>query len=477
VVRTLEARMGDEAFRDGVRRYIARHAYGNTVTDDLWRALDADAAHPVRAIARDLTLQPGVPLLVERDARCVAGRTEVTLSQQQFSIDAPRVARWHTPVALAVLGGGTTQALIDGPRPQRVTVPGCGPLVINAGQSSYLRVRYSDAGLKALVERFADLGVDDQLGLLADTQALAYAGELPLGSLVEMMQGVSPDADPLVLEQVVDMLTELDALHDGLPAQAAFRALARGMLDPALGRVGLFEVDGESGAAAELRASLILAQATFDDGQVVSEVQRRFRRWQAEPASLTGDLREAVLGVVALRADAATWDTLHALASAAGSPLEKARFYKLLGAARDRGQADRALALAISGEPPATVAGSLLRSVGERHPAATLDFIDTHWPQVEPLFGDGAAATIAARFFDSGADATLAARLQAFVDARVPAATRARLDKNVGLIRYRAAVRGQRLPRLDRWIAEQPPLPAPGVVVVPEDGGRRAPTN
>ena len=77
VVRTLEAWMGDDAFRDGVRRYIAAHAYGNTVTDDLWQSLDAHGARPVRAIARDLTLQPGVPMLVEHDARCVGGHTEV----------------------------------------------------------------------------------------------------------------------------------------------------------------------------------------------------------------------------------------------------------------------------------------------------------------------------------------------------------------------------------------------------------------
>jgi aminopeptidase N len=126
VVRTLEATMGDDAFRDGVRRYIAAHAYGNTVTDDLWQSLDAHAARPVRAIARDLTLQPGVPMIVEHDARCVAGRTEVTLSQDQFTVGSPRVARWHAPVTLAVLGGGSARAVITGPTPQRVTVPGCG---------------------------------------------------------------------------------------------------------------------------------------------------------------------------------------------------------------------------------------------------------------------------------------------------------------------------------------------------------------
>ena len=465
VVRTLEAWMGDDAFRDGVRRYIARHAYGNTVTDDLWRSLDEQAVHPVRAIARDLTLQPGVPMLVEHDARCVAGRTEVTLSQGQFTVAGTHAGRWHAPVTLAVLGGGSTSAVIDGPKPQRVTVPGCGPLVINAGQSSYLRVRYSDAGLADLADRFAQLSVDDQLGLLADTQALAHAGKLPMSALLALMRQVPATADPLVVELLVEQLTDLDALHDGLATQRDFRAFARDLLHPMFDRVGWMPENGEAGAIATLRVDVIQALGRFDDPAIVAGAQERFKRFETDPASLQGDVREAVLGVVALRADALTWDSLHAMASKTTSELEKAGFYELLGTARDPAQARRALALAISGEPPATVAGSLLRAVGTAHPGATLAFIDAHWAQVEPLFGDGAAATIAARFFDTGADRALATRLDRFVNARVPAATRARIVKNAALIRYRATVRDQRVPEADRWIGDAttmrnpPPLP------------------
>ena len=47
VIRMLESYLGEDAFRDGVRRYIHDHAYGNTTTDDLWAAMDrgSQAAH------------------------------------------------------------------------------------------------------------------------------------------------------------------------------------------------------------------------------------------------------------------------------------------------------------------------------------------------------------------------------------------------------------------------------------------------
>ncbi len=38
VIRMLEGFVGADAWREGVRNYMKAHAYGNTVSDDLWRA-------------------------------------------------------------------------------------------------------------------------------------------------------------------------------------------------------------------------------------------------------------------------------------------------------------------------------------------------------------------------------------------------------------------------------------------------------
>src|SRR5581483_7431154 len=63
VIRMLEAYAGEDAWRTGVRAFVAKHAYGVATSDDLWREIDAAAHKPVSAVARDFTLQPGVPLI------------------------------------------------------------------------------------------------------------------------------------------------------------------------------------------------------------------------------------------------------------------------------------------------------------------------------------------------------------------------------------------------------------------------------
>ena len=84
VIRMLEGYVGAEPWRAGVRRYIQTHAYANTVSDDLWRDIEAEAGKPITAIAHDFTLQPGVPLVTVGDVACREGASQVSLAQGEL---------------------------------------------------------------------------------------------------------------------------------------------------------------------------------------------------------------------------------------------------------------------------------------------------------------------------------------------------------------------------------------------------------
>ncbi len=157
VIRMLEASLGETGFRDGIRRYMRRYAYGNAVTDQLWSELATATNRPVIDIARDFTLQPGVPLVQAEAGRCESGRTRVTLTQGRFETGTPSPARltWRIPVTLqAVDSKATASALLgkDG-APVSVEVGGCGPVVVNAGQTGYFRTQYTGADLARIRER------------------------------------------------------------------------------------------------------------------------------------------------------------------------------------------------------------------------------------------------------------------------------------------------------------------------------------
>ena len=54
---------GAERFRDGVRRYLEAHRFGNTETADLWDAIEEASGEPVRDIMDTWILQGGFPLV------------------------------------------------------------------------------------------------------------------------------------------------------------------------------------------------------------------------------------------------------------------------------------------------------------------------------------------------------------------------------------------------------------------------------
>ena len=103
VLRMLEQHIGPEVFRDGVRTYLKAHAYGNTVTSDLWDALEDASGAPVRDVMDTFILQGGHPLVSLHGD---------TLSQQPFAL-GPGPRRRHVVhrvgVARARRGAGAAR--------------------------------------------------------------------------------------------------------------------------------------------------------------------------------------------------------------------------------------------------------------------------------------------------------------------------------------------------------------------------------
>jgi aminopeptidase N len=87
LIRMLEAYLGESAFRDGIRRYMAAHAYGNATTADLWQALEVAAGKPVASVASAFTEQAGVPLIIAQAACSGDEQARRTASRRVFALE------------------------------------------------------------------------------------------------------------------------------------------------------------------------------------------------------------------------------------------------------------------------------------------------------------------------------------------------------------------------------------------------------
>jgi aminopeptidase N len=457
VIRTLESYLGEDAFRAGVRRYMHDHAYGNTVTDDLWKDMDEGSARPITQMAHDFTLQAGVPLITEEAASCAGGRATLSLSQGHFAIDPDSTTArlWHVPVKAATPGGAAATRVVSGSAPTPIMVYGCGPVVLNAGQTAYFRSLYSAPALKAITATYTRLAPEDQLGIYNDVATEAYAGDEPMSAFLEITaQFKTYQANPIVMAAIARRLEELDEIYRGLPTQAAYRQWAIGVLRPTLDRLSWDKAAGESDNTALLRSRIIAVLGEFGDPAVLAGAKTRFAAFLANPASLDAATRETVLAITAAHADQAIWDQLHALAKSAKTQLERRKYYDLLGESEAPALARQGLALALSGEPEATTAPDIVRNVADRHPDMAFDFAAEHWDQISKLLEPATQDGYMPRLASNANDVTMIQKLDTFADAYIPSGARQDVRKTDATIRYNAKIKAERLKEADRWIAE-----------------------
>src|SRR5438067_5418024 len=149
VLRMLEQYLGDEPFRQGIRRYLDTHRHGNTETTDLWDAIEAASGEPARTTMDSWIFQGGHPVVTVTPTD---GGEALALDQLPFRYLPDRAAAdaigsgWRVPVLLRAGVNGSVEeqrVLLD---EGGASASFSGPVewvVANSGGWGFYRVRYN----------------------------------------------------------------------------------------------------------------------------------------------------------------------------------------------------------------------------------------------------------------------------------------------------------------------------------------------
>jgi aminopeptidase N len=460
VIAMLEAFATPDVWRDGIRRYVAAHAYRNTRTTDLWAAQEAAGARGLTRIAKDFTTQPGIPLIAVGPARCVGGATVTTLTQGQFSADrradvSARPQSWHVPVR-ASAGGQQAQVVTQG-RTTQLSVPGCGPLLVNAGQTGYYRTLYAPAEAARLTAAVPQLAPVDQYGVIADSMTLSTTGYQPMAVGLGFLDAMPANGNADVTQHVVGLWDELYDLLDGdaaLQKAIADRVVAK--YGPRLERLGFTPKAGEPVSDTTLRPTLIATLAKYRDPRVQAEAARLFAAWKQDPDAIPGSLKTTWLRAIARNADAATWDAIHERAKATSGNVERTALYQLLGRAEDEALARRALELALTDEPGKTISSGIMTSVAAAHPRLAIDFVLSHLDQVNALIDISGRSRFMQRLASSSRDPALIPILEAYARDHLAESDRKPIQQAIDRIRSESAQTARIRAETAAWIQAHP---------------------
>lgn len=455
VIGMIESTLGADAFRAGLRRYMAKYKYANTETDQLWAELEAASNVPVKSFAHDFTRQGGVPLIAVSAGQCSGGRTRVTLTQSRFGLDAasktPQL--WRVPLTIATLGGAPTKTLVRQGTPYAVDVAGCGPVIANLGKGSYLRVRYDDAAHAALVADYARLPLADRLGLLGDDFALAASGDQSLARYFDVVAAVAPDANPLEWDAIAGDIGALAGLFEQTDLDAPLRARTVRMLAPVMARVGFAAKAEEPAIVTNLRETLVSRLGLAGDPDVAAQARRYVAALATDPAAIPPAIREPILTTYAVNATPAEWGALLALARSTNNPVAKNGYIRLLGTARDDALAARALDLIKASDFTAPQKAELLAAIAGRHPDMAFNFAVANLELVNGLLETSTRAGFIVALGAGSNDPAMPGKIQAFAEKNLPEASRGGARRALTAIAVRKAAADRLRAATAAWLA------------------------
>ncbi|GAC1451217.1 MAG: M1 family metallopeptidase [Steroidobacteraceae bacterium] len=458
VLRMLEAYLGPEVFRDGVRRYIGARAFSNATTADLWIGLSAASKQDVGAIAAGWTGQAGLPL-VRVAAECdPQGKRTVSLSQQRFFLEggAGDTSHWSVPLQIRAGAAAPVTVLLTR-QGQRLAAGSCQePLSANADAIGYYRVQYDASTLGINTRAFGTLPDADRIALLDDQWALVQARSAPLASYLALAEGMRNSVDSSAWQQINNSLGVIEYDERGTPGHDAFAAYARSVIKPVADRLGWDARAGETPDLQNLRRTVIQNLGVWGDAGVIAEARRRFVAFVKDRSAITPDDQPMILSIVGLHADKATFEQLHTLARASTDDSERRRLYIALVSARDAGLGEEAAKIALDPEiPPQEIQLRLgmLATLRAEHPRLAWNTFNNKVTELLSPFGDLAplveAQFIPQLFWNS----VSLDEMESWIKAHVPAEMGPQILKGMESARFQYTQKQALVPAADAYLA------------------------
>lgn len=184
VLTMLAKYLGEDVFLKGVSNYLKKHAYSNTKTDDLWKALSGASGKDVVRLMQTWTKKIGYPVVTATEkADALSVRQNRFLSAGDATKEEDQTL-YLVPLGLKTKGKNGAVVLEDDLEGRESTIQlgqdKMESFKLNADQYGFYRTCYTPERLEKIGKQAAEsadfFSVQDRTGLVADAGALAAAG-------------------------------------------------------------------------------------------------------------------------------------------------------------------------------------------------------------------------------------------------------------------------------------------------------------
>jgi len=318
VIHMLQAYLGGEVFRNGLRYYLKKYAYKNTETEDLWAALEEVSGKPVRDFMHVWIGETGYPLV-----EITNDKINLKLKQQRFfasqEINHASTTLWPVPLnsgplsKLDVLDTATVKV------PWAADTP-----LINEGHSgfyitTYDKETYANFGLQ--IEAGA-LSETERLGLLFDAFSASRAGYLGTPQVLGMLKHYHAEHSAPVWDTISLVLGDIRRVFDDEELLESMKPYLAKISAEQVGRLGWKASKSETYFDTLLRPIALGLSSIGNNPDVVKEALKRFESIK-KSEDQDPDLRSVIYYAAARNGGKKEFEKLKMLYEKTHSPTEK----------------------------------------------------------------------------------------------------------------------------------------------------------
>ncbi|KAI9780015.1 MAG: Aminopeptidase 2 mitochondrial [Candelina submexicana] len=356
VLRMISRHLGEATFIEGIRRYLKKHAYGNTQTGDLWAALSDASGEDVEKIMDIWTKNVGYPVVSVTENE---GSSSIHVKQNRFLRTAdvkPEEDKTLFPVFLGLrTKDGVNEELTLNGRESDFNLPSLDFFKLNADHSGIYRTSYSSERLKKLGKAAKEglLTVEDRAGMIADAGALAASGYQKTSGVLSLVRGFDSETEFVVWDEIVSRISSIRTawIFENEQTKDALEAFQRDLVSSQAHALGWEFKEGEGHIEQQFKSLLFGSAGSAGDQKVIEAAQSMFKKFaDGDRAAIDPNIRGSVFKIVLHNGGEKEYDIILNEYRTAVNANERNSALRSLGRATQPNLITRTLSLPLSDE-------------------------------------------------------------------------------------------------------------------------------
>lgn len=273
LIRMMQKYIGEDAFRDSLRLYFKKHAYGNTEASDLWESLSETSDSNISSIMEKWISQPGYPLVTIKQSGDNFEFTQKRLSSNQ---DKSSEETW--PIPLNASCDRFPKLFSE----KSIRVENCklnGPLIMNKSSYSHYITNYDEILFSNLLEKIGskELSEIDRLQLVNEQSILARTGNISNGKLIPLILAMQNENSEPVWDSISSSFCDLKKfVEDDNKSEKTLKKLAAKIASKQFDRLGWDELSNEQETDSKLRQTIIGLMTYSERQDIIDKAIEKF---------------------------------------------------------------------------------------------------------------------------------------------------------------------------------------------------------